>query len=169
MDKEREEPCIVIDATGHKNAFAWIFWILNNFQQQNREKKKPTAPHCPSYSSSLPCCSSTQDGPRGVLFCFVILVYSPLSALSPSAWGGFFCCCCSSMAVCQCPEALSFPVTTLCWLYSLCLEKSNLLMKMRHANLFSIPGNWSFPLSVNTYLTFAGKNDDSASSSIPGT
>lgn len=43
MDKEREEPCIVIDATGHKNTFAWICWILNNFQQQNREKKNKTS------------------------------------------------------------------------------------------------------------------------------
>lgn len=83
--------------------------------------------------------------PPGDSFCSVILVYCPLPALSPSAWGEFLRCCCSSMAACQLPEAVSFPVTTLCWLHSLCLAKLNQLVKTRHANLSSIPGDRSFP------------------------
>lgn len=117
----------------------WIYMDLLNpeqFSAAEQRKKNPTTPYYLPYSSSLPCCSSTQDGPRGLSFCFVILVYCPLSALSLSAWGGFFCCCYSSVAVCQLPEALSFLLTTLCWLHSLCLAKLNLLVKMKHANLF---------------------------------
>jgi len=32
-----------------------------------KQRKKPTTSCCPSYSSSLPCCSSTQEGPRGFI------------------------------------------------------------------------------------------------------
>lgn len=90
-------------------------------------------------------CSSTHRMPPGDSFCSMILVYCPLPALFPSAWGEFLYCCCSSTAACQLPEAVPFPVTTLCWLRSLCLAKLNQLVKTRHANLSSIPGNRSFP------------------------
>lgn len=60
-------------------------------EQRKKHKKttKPPAPHCPSYSSSFPSCSSPQDGLRGVSLCFLILVYCPLSALPSSACEDF--------------------------------------------------------------------------------
>lgn len=142
MVKEKEKPCTAIGAGGHKGSFAWVCWILNNLQQKNREK---TTAFCPPYSPSLPRCSSTHRMPPGDSFCSMILVYCPLPALFPSAWGEFLYCCCSSTAACQLPEAVPFPVTTLCWLHRLCLAKLNQLVKTRHANLSSIPGNRSFP------------------------
>lgn len=93
LGKERRSPVLQLILLGTRGIFAWICWILDDFQQQSEEKTKkttkPPAPHCPSYRSSFPSCSSPQDGCRGVSLCFLILVYCPLSALPSSACEDF--------------------------------------------------------------------------------
>lgn len=74
--------------------------------------------------------------PQGSFILLPDLGLLPAFCSSPKCLWGFFCCHYSSMAACQLPEALSFLVTTLCWLHALCLAKLKLLVKMRHANLF---------------------------------
>lgn len=88
--------------------------------------------------------------PQGSFILLPDLGLLPAVCSFPKCLWGFFCCHYPSMAACQLPEALSFLVTTLCWLHALCLAKLDLLVKMRHVNLFSMLGNQSFPFAVNT-------------------
>lgn len=127
------------------------FWTIFSSSQRKKQKNNQTTS---SSLSFLQIFISKLFFPTGWLQGSFIMLPDPglLPAVCSSLkclWG-FFCCHYSSMAACQLPEALSFLVTTLCWLHALCLAKLNLLVKMRYANLLPMLGNQSFPFAVNT-------------------